>query len=113
MNHQNDPLRQAMRSYAAGLASTHPAPPVSLVWFRAERRRHQLAVERAERPLRMMQMLSVVFAALAAAWMLWRAVQVDPPGMPGTGLLLMVGAGVVLIAGGCWTMLAVSRRPSS
>jgi hypothetical protein len=113
MNDQNDPLGLAMRSYAARLASTHSAPPVSLVWFRAERRRHQLAVERAERPLRVMQMLSVIGAALAAAWMLWRALQVDPPGMPGTGLLLIVCAGIVLIAGGCWMMLAASRRPSS
>jgi hypothetical protein len=113
MNERNDPLREAMRGYAATLASTHAAPPVSLVWFRAERRRHQLAVERAERPLRLMQMLSIVGAVLGAVWMLWRAVQVDPPGVPGTGLLLIVCAGIVLIAGGCWTMLAVSRRPSS
>lgn len=113
MNDPNDPLRQALRGYAATMASTHPAPPVSLVWFRAERRRHQVAVERAERPLRVMQILSVVGAALAAAWMLWRAVQTDPPGLPGTGLLLIVCAGVVLIAGGCWTMLVASRRPSS
>jgi len=113
MNERNDPLGEAMRGYAARLASTHSAPPVSLVWFRAERRRHQRAVKRAERPLRMMKMLSLVAAALAAAWMLWRAAQVDPPAMPGTGLLLIIGAGIALIAGGCWTMLAVSRRPSS
>lgn len=113
MNHQNDPLRLAMRSYAAGLASPHPAPPVSVVWFRAERRRHQLAVERAERPLRIMQTLSVVGAALAAAWMLWHSAFVHAQGAQGTDLLLIVCAGVVLIGGGCWTMLAVSRRPSS
>ncbi len=113
MNDHEDPLRQAMRGYAARLAFMHPAPPVSLVLFRAERRRRQLAIERAERPLRIMQIVCVVGVAFAAAWMLWRAAFVHARGAQGTDLLLMVCAGIVLIAGGCWTMLAVSRRPFS
>jgi hypothetical protein len=102
-------LRQAMRGYAARMAATHAAPPAGMVWLRAERRRRRLAVERAERPLRVMQVVGLVFAALAACWALVRmspAVQRPTVGAAMIGLAVTTA---VLVAGGCWAMVAASR----
>lgn len=111
MSLQDDQLRQAMRGYAASLAETHTAPASSLIWFRAERRRRRMAIERAERPLRMMQIVGVFCAFCAAAWMLYRSMstvsQIATP-----WLVLTIG-GVLVTVAGCWTMVFASRKPLS
>ena len=115
-----DPLRQELRRYAAGIAATHAAPPASIVWLRAERRSRRLAIERAERPLRIMQVLGLVCAVFAAAWMLrqsggLRALPGGPHLLPamGTTMVSLAIATTILVIAGCWTMMSASRRLSS
>ena len=122
-----DPLRQELRRYAAGIAATHAAPPASIVWLRAERRSRRLAIERAERPLRIMQVLGLVCAVFAAAWMLrqsgglralpggLRALPGGPHLLPAMGptMVILAIATTILVIAGCWTMMSASRRLSS
>jgi hypothetical protein len=113
MSRQDEQLRQALRGYAAQISQTHTAPEASLVWLRAERRRRRMAIERAERPLRIMQMVGLVCAALAAAWMLLRSGSLRTMPTIGTTGLVLALAGTLMIVGGCWTMVVASRRPLS
>lgn len=115
-----DPLRQELRRYAAGIAATHAAPPASIVWLRAERRSRRLAIERAERPLRIMQVLGLVCAVFAAAWMLRQSggLRALPGGLHplpamGTTMVSLAIATTILVIAGCWTMMSASRRLSS
>lgn len=116
-SHQDQYLRQALRGYAGTIAANHPRPPASLVWFRAERRRRLLAIRAAERPLRIMQALAILCAALAATWFAGFSSWLHrPPSLEaalGPALLPLAIATAVLVAGGCWIMLAASRRPLS
>ena len=109
MSFDEDQLGVSLRGYAAEIGEMHPRPSAAAIWLRAERRRRRLAVERAERPLRMMQVLGLISALFAVTWMLY---QTGFPGqlaaMRATVLELAVGS-VVLIFGGCWTMLLASR----
>jgi transposase len=121
MSLQDDQLREAMRQYAAGLAETHTAPEASLIWFRAERRRRRMAIERAERPLRIMQVVGMLCALFAAGWLLVRSVSTSAATNAGTNalggiatpwLVLTIGGAFVTIAG-CWMMMLASRKPLS
>jgi hypothetical protein len=113
MSRHDDQLRQSMRGYAARLAEAQPLPQASLIWFRAERRRRRLALERAERPLRVMQIVGVVCAMCATAWMLFRSVSVRPVSGFGTPWIAVLLACAFLIPAGCWAMVVASRRPLS
>jgi sugar phosphate isomerase/epimerase len=110
MNRSDQTLRDALRGYSAKIAASHPLPPSSLAWLRAERRRRRLAVERAERPLRIMQALGLVCAAIAAGWLLVQAGSVRPLPSFGTTVLVSAFASLLLVVAGCWTMLLASRR---
>jgi len=113
MSLHDDQLRQALRTYATDISDTFAAPPASLIWLRAERRRRRMAIERAERPLRIMQAVGLVCAVFAVVWMIYRAGSFRQlPAISGTGLLLAVAC-TFLVLTGCWTMLLASRRPSS
>lgn len=113
MSLHDDQLRQALSTYATEISHTVAAPPASLIWLRAERRRRRVAIERAERPLLIMQVVGLVCAAFAAVWMLYRTVSSHQlPTISGTGLVL-AAACTFLIVSGCWTMLVAGRRPSS
>lgn len=108
MSEIDDRLRQGLRGYAAAIAATQTAPPASLVWLRAERRRRRSALERAERPLRIMQAVGLICAAAASGWLL---VGSGLDHMPlGTPMLTLAVAAPILAAGGCWAMVAASRR---
>jgi hypothetical protein len=113
MSRQDEQLRHALRGYAAQITQTHPLPEASRVWLRAERRRRRMAIEQAERPLRIMQVVGLVCAALAAAWVLVRSGSLrQMPEIGTTGLMLGM-AGAAMIVGGCWTMMVMGRRPLS
>ncbi len=110
MNRQEDRLRDALRGYAARIAASHTVPPASGVWLRAERRRRRLAIERAERPLRIMQALGLVCAMIAAGWLLIQAGSVHPLPSFGTVVLVSTFASLLLVVAGCWAMVLASRR---
>lgn len=113
MSRDDDQLRQALRAHAAQITAARPLPAASAIWLRAERRRRRAAIERAERPLRVMQMIGLVMAACAAGWLLSRSDAFHPlPTIGSTGLILLVACGVLACAG-CWTMWAAERRPTS
>ena len=103
-------LRQGLRGYAAQIAATHAAPPAQAVWLRAERRRRRLAVEQAERPLRVMQGVGLVCAIAAAVWMTVRWGAFDHP-LPvvGTEMVALGVASVLMVAGGCWAMVRAGK----
>lgn len=118
----DDVLRQSLRAYAASVCAAGQVPPVSLVWFRAERRRRAEALRRAQRPVRIMQAIGLLCAVLAAAWGVaaaWGAFRFVPtvligalPARPEIAapllLLLTAGSGLVLL--GCWGLLLASRQ---
>jgi hypothetical protein len=123
MNRNDDLLRESLRAHAAQIAATHTPPPASGIWLMAERRRRRLAVERAALPLRMMQGVSLVFAAGVAVWLLHGS-GVNGSGLTGAALLrdmetlrtaglVMACGSLLLVVAGCWAMLAAERKVSS
>ena len=117
-NPADDPLRQAFRAYAASVSAAGQAPPASLVWFRAERRRRALALRRAQRPVRIMQAIGLLCALLAAVWGGTRFIHIADfgplPPRPNLAepllVLLIAGSGLVVL--GCWGMLLAGRQSS-
>jgi hypothetical protein len=120
LNHQSpntttptdDNLRRAFRTHAATLAADHTPPPAAAILFRAERRRRRAAIQRAERPLLIMQTLGVLSAIFAAAWILYRFAPHTLPTLNPTTLALAIACTTLVLAG-CWAMLHASRRPSA
>lgn len=110
MNRSDETLREALRGYSAKIAASHAVPPSSLIWLRAERRKRRLAVERAERPLRIMQALGLVCAVIAAGWILIQAGSLHPLPSFGTAVLVAAFASLLLVIAGCWAMVLASRR---
>jgi hypothetical protein len=109
-----DQLRQAFRAYAAHLSAEHTPPSPSAILFRAERRRRRLAIERAERPLLIMQTLGILSAVCTAMWLLYRFAPLRTLTTLNTTYLALAIACALLVLAGCWTMLRASRRqPSS
>jgi hypothetical protein len=108
----DDHLRRAFRTYAANLSANHTPPPASAILFRAERRRRLLAIERAERPLLIMQTLGTLCALFAAAWLAYRFAPHTLPTLNSTTLSLAIACTTLVLAG-CWAMLHASRRPSA
>ena len=108
----DDQLRRAFRTYAAALSADHTPPPAAAVLFRAERRRRRLAIQRAERPLLIMQTLGVLSAIFAAGWLLYRFAPRTFPSLNTTTLALAIACTALVIAGS-WAMLHASRRPSA
>jgi uncharacterized membrane protein len=107
----DDQLRQAFRAYASTVAADHTPPPATAILFRAERRRRRLDLERAERPLLIMQTLGVLTAIFAAAWAAYRFAPHTLPTLNPTYLALALACTTLVLAG-CWAMLHASRRPS-
>jgi peptidoglycan biosynthesis protein MviN/MurJ (putative lipid II flippase) len=112
MTPNEDQLRHALRTYAINLSGEHTPPQASLIWFRAERRRRRLAIERAERPLLIMQITGLICAACAIAWLSYRFAPHQLPTIDTTYLVLALAC-MLLILAGCSAMLLASRRPSS
>jgi uncharacterized membrane protein len=108
-----DQLRQAFRTYAVSLAEEHTPPPAAAILFRAERRRRRLAIERAERPLLIMQTLGVLCAACTVAWLLYRFAPLHAMPTINTTYLALAIACTFLVLAGCGAMLHASRRPSA
>jgi hypothetical protein len=111
-NTTDDQLRQAFRTYAATLSADHTQPTAAAILFRAERRRRRLAIQRAERPLLIMQTVGVGVAIFTAAWLLYRFAPHTLPTLNTTDLALAIACTTLVLAG-CWTMLHASRRPSA
>ena len=105
-------LRRAFRTYAAALSAEHTPPPAAAILFRAERRRRRLAIDRAERPLLIMQTLGFLCAIFAAAWFAYRFAPHTLPTLNTTTLAAAIACTSLVLAG-CWAMLHASRRPSA
>jgi len=108
----DDQLRRAFRTHAATLAADHTPPPAAAILFRAERRRRRAALDRAERPLLIMQTFGTLTAIAAAAWLLYRFAPHTLPTLNTTTLALSIACAFLVIAG-CAAMLHASRRPSA
>jgi len=108
----DDQLRQSFRTYAAALSADHTPPPAAAILFRAERRRRRLAIERAERPLLIMQSLGTLCAAGTLAWLAYRFAPHTLPALNTTTLALTIACTTLILAG-CWAMLHASRRTSA
>jgi hypothetical protein len=108
MTPNDDQLRHAFCTYATTLSADHIPPPAAAILFRAERRRRRAAIQRAERPLLIMQTLGVLSAIFAAAWILYRFAPHTFPTLNTTTLALSIACTTLVLAG-CWTMLRASR----
>ncbi|MGA7156895.1 MAG: hypothetical protein WBY53_08625 [Acidobacteriaceae bacterium] len=109
----DDQLRQAFRDYATSIADEHTPPPAAAILFRAERRRRRQAVERAERPLLIMQTLSILFGICTAVWLLYRFAPVRELSTLNATYIGLAIACTFFVLAGCWAMLHASRRPSA
>ena len=103
MKRPDEELRNALLSYSRELPA-EPSSTAAIVWLRAERRNRRLALERATRPLRIMQILGLLCSMILCAWV----VSMHPAN--GTSLLLWGALAIFLILAGCWTMLHAARR---
>jgi hypothetical protein len=108
----DDQLRRAFRAHAATLSDAHTPPPAAAVLFRAERRRRRAAIQRAERPLLIMQTLGFFVTIFTAAWLLYRFAPHTLPTLNPTTLALAIACTALVLAG-CWAMLHASRPPSA
>jgi hypothetical protein len=112
--HQDDILiANALRSLAGKVSAelaARPAPAASTIWFRAQRERRRLALDRAMRPLRIMQTLALLCPVILGALLLHQ--------YPGPSLLLtpsfLEWAALAVLAAltGVLSMLHLSRPPS-
>lgn len=112
MTPNDDQLRQAFRAHASTLSADHTPPPAAAILFRAERRRRRLAIQRAERPLLIMQTFGVLAAILAAAWAAYHFAPHNLPTLNPLYIALAIACTTLVLAG-CWAMLHASRRPSA
>ena len=103
MKQPDEQLRNALLNYSREL-QTEPSPIASAVWLRAERRNRRLAIERATRPLRVMQAIGLLCSLIVCAWVF------SMHSATSTSLLLWGGLAIFLVIAGCWTMLQAARR---
>jgi hypothetical protein len=100
-------LRQSLLDLAADISTHHTTPPASIIWLRAERRRRQLAIERATRPLRIMYALGIVVAIVAATFALHQSALTRSTSITSPWAWLSL-ATLVMLAG-CSAMFLVGR----
>jgi len=103
MKQHDEQLRSALLSYSRELQA-EPSSTASTVWLRAERRKRRLALERATRPLRIMQAVGLFCAMILCAWVF----SMHPAAA--TSLLIWGSLAIFLVIAGCWTMLHAARR---
>jgi hypothetical protein len=103
MKQPDEELRKALLNYSREL-QTEPHSVASVVWLRAERRNRRLALERATRPLLIMQAIGVLCSMLVCAWVF----SMHPAG--NTSLFFWGSFAIFLVIAGCWTMLHAARR---
>jgi hypothetical protein len=111
--HQDDILvGRTMRSIAAEVAAeiaAQPAPAASAIWFRAQRERRRLALDRAMRPLRIMQTLALLCPVVLGALLLH---QYSGPSLLLTPSFLEWAALALAVAlTGVLAMLRLARQP--
>ena len=103
MKQPDEQLRNALLSYSRKLQA-EPSPVASVVWLRAERRNRRLALERATRPLRIMQGVGLLCSMIVCAWVF------SMHSTASTSLLAWGGLAISLVIAGCWTMIHAARR---
>ena len=103
MKQPDEQLRNALLNYSRDLQA-EPNPAASAVWLRAERRNRRLALERATRPLRIMQAVGLFCSMIVCVWVF----SMHPTAS--TSLLLWGALAIFLVIAGCWTMLQAARR---
>jgi hypothetical protein len=104
----------ALRTLAADIAALHTPPPAAPILLRAERERRRLALARAIRPLRIMQRIAVAAPIPIAALMLRqsRLFEHQPSTLITPSILEFFALGILLVIGGCYTMLRAARQPT-
>jgi hypothetical protein len=81
--------------------------------MRAEHRNHRLALDRATRPLRIMQIIGFLCALITTAWALHQSQSTARSATLDTTLLRWAAIATLVLAASCWTMLHIDRRLSS
>jgi hypothetical protein len=111
MNHDDQLVSTALRTLATELdreLTAFPIPAATTLWFRSERERRRLALARALRPLRVMQILALLCPILIAALLLHQysgsASQFLSPALLEWGALALI-----LVLTGSLTMLRLAR----
>lgn len=106
---QDELLKHSLQSLAADIATHRTTPVTNPIWLRAQRERRRLAIERATRPLRIVEALAVLCSLLLVIFLLRQATptQVTPTAIELGGLGL-----AIVFAGGC-VLLHLARKPST
>jgi hypothetical protein len=113
--HQDDILiANALRTLAGELRNeiaARPAPNASAIWFRAQCERRRLALDRAMRPLRIMQTLGLLCPVILGALLLHQysasATHLLTPSFREWAVLAILTALTGIVA-----MLHLSRQPT-
>jgi hypothetical protein len=113
--HQDDILiANALRTLAGEVSAelaARPAPAASTIWFRTQRERRRLALDRAMRPLRIMQTLALLCPILIAALLLHQY-SASATHLLTPSFLEWAGLAVLAALTGVLAMLHLSRPPS-
>jgi hypothetical protein len=106
---QDELLTRSLQSLAADIAAHQPTPAAHPIWLRAQRERRRLAIERATRPLRIIESLAFLCALLLVAFLLRQSASAL---MTPTALELG-GIALAIVLGGCLVLLHLARKPST
>ena len=104
---QDELIARSLQSVAADIAAKNPTPAPNSIWLRAQRERRRLAIERATRPLRVIEALAFFCSLLLVTFMLRESA---PAHISQTALELGSLALVIVLAG-CCALLHLARKP--
>ncbi len=106
---QDELLTRALQSLSASIAVESQLPPAHPIWLRAQRERRRLAVERATRPLRIVESLAFLLSLLLAVFL----IRQSAPTLLTPVALELGGLGLaIVLAGGC-VLLHLARKPTT
>jgi hypothetical protein len=106
---QDELLTRSLQSLAADIAAHQTMPAPHPIWLRAQRERRRLAIERATRPLRVIETLAVLSSLALVAFLLHQS---TPTTLTPTALELGGLAIAIVLAGG-FVLLHLARKPAT
>jgi len=106
---QEELLARSLQSLAADIAAHHQTRATNPIWLRAQRERRRLAIDRATRPLRIVESLAFLCSLLLVAFKLRQSA----PALNTPTALEFGGLAFAIVLAGCCVLLHLARKPST